>query len=179
MHYPGKPPNLLTRPTELLHLRSLRSVVTRRNAIVDIVQAPRRNSRPRLLFLICSPSHYQPSITRSSKTYILRPSRLSIQFRLKCFRLCIHLTRTSSSVLLLAMAKPSALNSLCFGSGVNGNNYGQSASNLTRKWWTSVSQNGIRNLVKYKEGPGCGFWAPGWCVWLFSMRRIVPLHERW
>ena len=27
--------------------------------------------------------------------------------------------------------------------------------------------------------PGCGFWAPGWRVWLFFMRGVVPLLERW
>ncbi|KAK7440588.1 pre-mRNA-splicing factor 8 [Stygiomarasmius scandens] len=25
------------------------------------------------------------------------------------------------------------------------------------------------------KGPGCGFWAPGWRVWWFFMRGIVPL----
>ncbi|KAG6836461.1 hypothetical protein H0H93_007789 [Arthromyces matolae] len=29
------------------------------------------------------------------------------------------------------------------------------------------------------KGPGCGLWAPGWRVWLFFMRGIVPLLERW
>lgn len=29
------------------------------------------------------------------------------------------------------------------------------------------------------KGPGCGFWAPGWRVWLFFLRGIVPLLERW
>ena len=29
------------------------------------------------------------------------------------------------------------------------------------------------------KGPGCDFWAPGWRVWLFFMRGIVPLLERW
>ncbi|WVN88199.1 pre-mRNA-processing-splicing factor 8 [Cryptococcus depauperatus CBS 7841] len=29
------------------------------------------------------------------------------------------------------------------------------------------------------KGPGVGFWAPGWRVWLFFMRGIVPLLERW
>ncbi|KAA6369241.1 MAG: putative Pre-mRNA-processing-splicing factor 8, partial [Streblomastix strix] len=29
------------------------------------------------------------------------------------------------------------------------------------------------------KGPGCGFWTPGWRVWLFFMRGIVPLLERW
>jgi len=29
------------------------------------------------------------------------------------------------------------------------------------------------------KGPGCGFWAPGWRVWIFFMRGIVPLLERW
>ena len=29
------------------------------------------------------------------------------------------------------------------------------------------------------KGPGCGFWAPGWRVWLFFLRGVVPLLERW
>lgn len=29
------------------------------------------------------------------------------------------------------------------------------------------------------KGPGCGFWAAGWRVWLFFMRGITPLLERW
>ena len=29
------------------------------------------------------------------------------------------------------------------------------------------------------KGPGCGFWAPSWRVWLFFLRGMVPLLERW
>jgi pre-mRNA-processing factor 8 len=29
------------------------------------------------------------------------------------------------------------------------------------------------------KGPGCGFWVAGWRVWLFFLRGIVPLLERW
>ncbi|VEU19289.1 DEKNAAC100659 [Brettanomyces naardenensis] len=29
------------------------------------------------------------------------------------------------------------------------------------------------------KGPGCGFWQPAWRVWLFFMRGIIPLLERW
>ena len=29
------------------------------------------------------------------------------------------------------------------------------------------------------KGPGVGIWAPGWRVWVFFMRGIVPLLERW
>ncbi len=29
------------------------------------------------------------------------------------------------------------------------------------------------------KGPGCGFWAPGWRVWIFFLRGVVPLLERW
>eukprot|EP00041_Stephanoeca_diplocostata_P037416 m.1416831 g.1416831 ORF g.1416831 m.1416831 type:complete len:2325 (-) comp25031_c0_seq1:164-7138(-) len=29
------------------------------------------------------------------------------------------------------------------------------------------------------KGPGVGIWAPGWRVWLFFLRGIVPLLERW
>ena len=29
------------------------------------------------------------------------------------------------------------------------------------------------------KGPGCGFWFPSWRVWLFFLRGIVPLLERW
>ena len=43
-----------------------------------------------------------------------------------------------------------------------------------------------RHLVYYRfntgpvgKGPGVGFWAPMWRVWLFFLRGIVPLLERW
>ena len=29
------------------------------------------------------------------------------------------------------------------------------------------------------KGPGCGFWQPAWRVWIFFMRGIAPLLERW
>eukprot|EP00923_Selenidium_pygospionis_P020244 GHVN01035076.1.p1 GENE.GHVN01035076.1~~GHVN01035076.1.p1 ORF type:complete len:2490 (+),score=338.39 GHVN01035076.1:119-7588(+) len=29
------------------------------------------------------------------------------------------------------------------------------------------------------KGPGCGFWAPGWRVWIFFLRGVMPLLERW
>ena len=29
------------------------------------------------------------------------------------------------------------------------------------------------------KGPGCGIWAPGWRVWVFFMRGVTPLLERW
>lgn len=29
------------------------------------------------------------------------------------------------------------------------------------------------------KGPGVGFWQPAWRVWLFFMRGIIPLLERW
>ncbi|KAK9710766.1 pre-mRNA-splicing factor 8, partial [Basidiobolus ranarum] len=44
----------------------------------------------------------------------------------------------------------------------------------------------LKHLIYYRfntgpvgKGPGCGFWAPGWRIWLFFMRGIVPLLERW
>ncbi|KAI9486401.1 MAG: splicing factor Prp8 [Benjaminiella poitrasii] len=44
----------------------------------------------------------------------------------------------------------------------------------------------LKHLIYYRfntgpvgKGPGVGFWAPGWRVWLFFMRGIVPLLERW
>ncbi|CAJ2506389.1 Uu.00g005190.m01.CDS01 [Anthostomella pinea] len=44
----------------------------------------------------------------------------------------------------------------------------------------------LKHLIYYKfnsgpvgKGPGCGFWAPAWRVWLFFMRGIIPLLERW
>jgi pre-mRNA-processing factor 8 len=44
----------------------------------------------------------------------------------------------------------------------------------------------LKHLIYYRfntgpvgKGPSCGFWAPGWRVWLFFMRGIVPLLERW
>ncbi|CAK7904636.1 pre-mRNA-splicing factor 8 [[Candida] anglica] len=29
------------------------------------------------------------------------------------------------------------------------------------------------------KGPGCGFWQPAWRVWLFFLRGVIPLLERW
>uniref|UniRef100_A0A7S3UEK3 MPN domain-containing protein n=1 Tax=Picocystis salinarum TaxID=88271 RepID=A0A7S3UEK3_9CHLO len=44
----------------------------------------------------------------------------------------------------------------------------------------------LKHLIYYRfntgpvgKGPGVGFWAPMWRVWLFFMRGIVPLLERW
>lgn len=44
----------------------------------------------------------------------------------------------------------------------------------------------LKHLTYYRfntgpvgKGPGCGFWAPGWRVWLFFLRGITPLLERW
>ncbi|KAG6421487.1 hypothetical protein SASPL_118040 [Salvia splendens] len=44
----------------------------------------------------------------------------------------------------------------------------------------------LKHLIYYRfntgpvgKGPGCGFWAPMWRVWLFFLRGIVPLIERW
>ena len=44
----------------------------------------------------------------------------------------------------------------------------------------------LKHLIYYRfnsgpvgKGPGCGFWAPAWRVWLFFMRGITPLLERW
>ncbi|PVD32879.1 hypothetical protein C0Q70_08326 [Pomacea canaliculata] len=44
----------------------------------------------------------------------------------------------------------------------------------------------LKHLIYYRfntgpvtKGPGCGFWAPGWRVWMFFMRGITPLLERW
>ena len=44
----------------------------------------------------------------------------------------------------------------------------------------------LKHLIYYRfntgpvgKGPGCGFWFPGWRVWLFFLRGIVPLLERW
>uniref|UniRef100_A0A915MIZ6 Enoyl reductase (ER) domain-containing protein n=1 Tax=Meloidogyne javanica TaxID=6303 RepID=A0A915MIZ6_MELJA len=34
-------------------------------------------------------------------------------------------------------------------------------------------------MRQVRKGPGCGFWAPGWRVWLFFLRGITPLLERW
>jgi len=35
------------------------------------------------------------------------------------------------------------------------------------------------NVNSVGKGPGCGVWAPSWRVWLFFMRGITPLLERW
>ena len=44
----------------------------------------------------------------------------------------------------------------------------------------------LKHLIYYRfnsgpvgKGPGCGFWAPAWRVWLFFMRGIIPLLEKW
>ena len=44
----------------------------------------------------------------------------------------------------------------------------------------------LKHLIYYRfnaggvgKGPGCGFWAPSWRVWLFFLRGIIPLLERW
>ncbi|CAH8446829.1 unnamed protein product [Schistosoma haematobium] len=44
----------------------------------------------------------------------------------------------------------------------------------------------LKHVIYYRfntgpvgKGPGVGFWAPGWRVWLFFMRGITPLLERW
>ncbi|MFS7909893.1 putative PROCN domain, pre-mRNA-processing-splicing factor 8 [Helianthus anomalus] len=44
----------------------------------------------------------------------------------------------------------------------------------------------LKHLIYYRfnsgpvgKGPGCGFWAPMWRVWLFFLRGIVLLLERW
>lgn len=34
-------------------------------------------------------------------------------------------------------------------------------------------------LQQCMQGPGVGFWAPMWRVWLFFLRGVVPLLERW
>jgi pre-mRNA-processing factor 8 len=44
----------------------------------------------------------------------------------------------------------------------------------------------IKHVIYYRfntgpvgKGPGVGIWAPGWRVWLFFLRGIIPLLERW
>ena len=44
----------------------------------------------------------------------------------------------------------------------------------------------LKHLIYYRfnagpvgKGPGCGFWGPAWRVWVFFLRGIVPLLERW
>merc|ERR1719223_264532 len=44
----------------------------------------------------------------------------------------------------------------------------------------------LKHLIYYRfntgpvgKGRGCGFWAPGWRVWLFFLHGVVPLLERW
>jgi pre-mRNA-processing factor 8 len=44
----------------------------------------------------------------------------------------------------------------------------------------------LKHVIYYRfntgpvgKGPGVGFWAPMWRVWLFFLRGIVPLLERW
>jgi pre-mRNA-processing factor 8 len=35
------------------------------------------------------------------------------------------------------------------------------------------------NAEPVGKGPGCGFWAPMWRVWVFYLRGTVPITERW
>ncbi|EGW33924.1 uncharacterized protein SPAPADRAFT_133535 [Spathaspora passalidarum NRRL Y-27907] len=43
----------------------------------------------------------------------------------------------------------------------------------------------LKHLVYHRfnniigKGPGCGFWQPAWRVWIFFLRGVVPLLERW
>jgi pre-mRNA-processing factor 8 len=43
----------------------------------------------------------------------------------------------------------------------------------------------LKHVIYYRfnsvigKGPGCGFWQPAWRVWLFFLRGIIPLLERW
>jgi pre-mRNA-processing factor 8 len=44
----------------------------------------------------------------------------------------------------------------------------------------------LKHLIYYRfntgpvgKGPGVGFWAPMWRVWIFFLRGIIPLLERW
>ncbi|SMN20752.1 similar to Saccharomyces cerevisiae YHR165C PRP8 Component of the U4/U6-U5 snRNP complex, involved in the second catalytic step of splicing [Maudiozyma saulgeensis] len=43
----------------------------------------------------------------------------------------------------------------------------------------------LKHVVYYRfnkiigKGPGCGFWQPAWRVWIFFLRGIIPLLERW
>ncbi|PAA59458.1 hypothetical protein BOX15_Mlig008656g1, partial [Macrostomum lignano] len=44
----------------------------------------------------------------------------------------------------------------------------------------------LKHVIYYRfntgpvgKGPGCGFWAPMWRVWLFFLRGVTPLLERW
>lgn len=49
-----------------------------------------------------------------------------------------------------------------------------------------VPAQDLKHLIYYRfntgpvgKGPGVGIWAPMWRVWLFFLRGIVPLLERW
>lgn len=44
----------------------------------------------------------------------------------------------------------------------------------------------LKHLIYYRfntgpvgKGPGVGMWTPGWRVWIFFLRGIIPLLERW
>ena len=44
----------------------------------------------------------------------------------------------------------------------------------------------FKHLIYYRfntgpvgKGPGVGFWHPAWRIWLFFLRGIIPLLERW
>ncbi|CCE61602.1 hypothetical protein TPHA_0A05280 [Tetrapisispora phaffii CBS 4417] len=43
----------------------------------------------------------------------------------------------------------------------------------------------LKHVIYYRfnqiigKGPGCGFWQPAWRVWLFFLRGVIPILERW
>ncbi|CAF2074831.1 unnamed protein product, partial [Rotaria magnacalcarata] len=44
----------------------------------------------------------------------------------------------------------------------------------------------LKHIIYYRfntgpvgKGPGCGIWASGWRIWLFFLRGVTPLLERW
>jgi hypothetical protein len=50
--------------------------------------------------------------------------------------------------------------------------------------YVSSMKNNAKHQYRFNTGPvgkgaGVGFWAPGWRVWLFFLRGILPLLERW
>ena len=35
------------------------------------------------------------------------------------------------------------------------------------------------NVEPVGKGPGVGFWQPMWRVWIFLLRGLIPVMERW
>ena len=62
----------------------------------------------------------------------------------------------------------------------------RATNHTTHEMNHAIYHQDLKHLIYYRfntgpvgKGPGCGFWAPGWRVWIFFLRGVVPLIERW